>query len=195
MSERSGPPSPGALLALLLLALPAHADSFDLNPDGDLDLLLTPSPAPEQTEVDEETLYWPAEALLMSDYGWRRHPRFGDMRLHKGIDLAGDPGTPIYAMDDGVVLKAEYNPSFGRMVVLDHGDGATTLYAHCRKLLVEVGEEVAAGAWIAEMGATGRTTGPHLHFEIHHDDVAVDPLEVLPPRPEAPEAHEEDGES
>ena len=100
--------------------------------------------------------------------------------MHAGIDIAAPRGTPIYAVSPGVVDAARYNSGYGRIVVLDHGFGIKTRYAHNSSLLVSKGDLVEAGQLIATVGSTGQSTGPHLHFELLIDGKAVDPLDYLP---------------
>ncbi len=122
---------------------------------------------------------WPARGFPSSAFGWRRDPFLRRWRYHSGLDLGGDKGDPIYASSSGVVSRAEWSTGFGRVIEIDHGYGISTLYAHNSLVLVELGARVAAGDLIARMGSTGRSTGPHLHFEVHVDGVPVDPLGFL----------------
>lgn len=112
---------------------------------------------------------------LSSSYGWRRNPVTGRMSMHEGLDFAAPSGTPITAASGGVVVEAGYHSAYGNMVEIDHGDGLITRYAHARKLLVKHGDLVAPGQAIAEVGSTGRSTGPHLHFEVRMAGQALDP--------------------
>jgi len=121
----------------------------------------------------------PHAGQLSSEYGWRWHPQLGGRRFHAGIDFAGEPGSPIRAADTGVVIFAGWYGGYGKTVILDHGQGASTLYGHARKLLVTEGQPVERGATIAEVGSTGLSTGPHLHFEIRRDGKPVNPLPYL----------------
>ncbi len=100
-------------------------------------------------------------------------------RLHKGIDLANNIGTPVLASDGGTVIQAGYQRGFGNAIEIDHGDGYVTKYAHLSKILVSVGQEVAQLEHIGAMGNTGNSTGPHVHFEIRKDGVARNPLDYL----------------
>jgi murein DD-endopeptidase MepM/ murein hydrolase activator NlpD len=119
---------------------------------------------------------WPAKGVFTSGYGWR----WG--RMHKGIDIAGPIGTPIMAAADGVVTYAEWNDGgYGYLVEITHPDGSETVYAHNSRILVQKGQRVAQGEQISEMGSTGFSTGPHLHFEIHPSGQgAVNPMAFLP---------------
>ena len=145
----------------------------------------------EELEALERALpsYWPARGFFSSGFGWRRNPLGQRWRFHSGIDLAGDRGDPIYAAAQGKVVAATYSGGYGRHLLIDHGFGIITLYAHCRKLLVAEGDHVRRGEKIALMGNTGRSTGPHLHFEVHLDGTPVNPMDYLrratgrPPRP------------
>lgn len=122
---------------------------------------------------------WPARGRLTSGYGWRRHPLRQTWGFHSGLDVANHRGTPIHAASAGTVVKAEYNDGYGRMIEIDHGYGITTLYAHCHALHVKKGDRVERGQHICDMGSTGRSTGPHLHFEVRLDGHAVDPMDYL----------------
>ncbi|MBK4728826.1 M23 family metallopeptidase [Oxynema sp. CENA135] len=119
---------------------------------------------------------WPARGLLSSGYGWR----WG--RMHQGIDIAAPIGTPIVAAGSGVVQTSEWNSGgYGNLVEILHPNGSITRYAHNHRNLVRAGQKVEAGELIAEMGSTGFSTGPHLHFEIHlPEEGAVNPLALLP---------------
>lgn len=122
---------------------------------------------------------WPAGGLLTSGYGWRRNPFGVRWRHHAGVDLAGDVGAPIWAAAPGTVIQAGWNGGYGRSVEIDHGFGITTLYAHCTRLLVSEGQRVSRGQQVATLGSTGRSTGPHLHFEVRLDGHPVDPMDYL----------------
>jgi murein DD-endopeptidase MepM/ murein hydrolase activator NlpD len=121
---------------------------------------------------------WPAHGVFTSGYGWR----WG--RMHRGIDIAGPTGTPIYAAAVGVVITAGWNSGgYGNLVEIEHPDGSVTLYAHNHRIMVQKGQQVEQGQQIAEMGSTGFSTGPHLHFEIHPSGQgAVNPMALLPPQ-------------
>lgn len=112
---------------------------------------------------------------LSSSYGWRRNPVTGRMSMHEGLDFAAPPGTPILAASGGVVVESDYHSAYGNMVEIDHGDGIITRYAHARKLLVKPGDLISPGQIVAEVGSTGRSTGPHLHFEVRMAGQALDP--------------------
>ena len=126
-----------------------------------------------------QTFTAPHSGKLSSKFGWRRHPIWGGKRLHSGIDFAGEYGSPIYAADRGTVILAQWYGGYGKTVVIDHGRGMTTLYGHTSKFYVREGQPVEQGATIAEVGSTGFSSGPHLHFEIRKEGQPVDPLQYL----------------
>ena len=116
---------------------------------------------------------------LTSGYGMRKHPVLGRRRRHKGIDIAAPTGTPIYATADGQVTRADWFSSYGLYISIDHGGDLETRYAHLSKLSVADGERVKKGDLIGYVGSTGRSTGPHLHYEVRVDGVAVNPIPYM----------------
>ncbi len=120
-----------------------------------------------------------ANMRMTSDYGMRDHPILGGRRNHKGIDLAAPIGTPVYATADGIVDKAEWFSSYGLYVQIEHGADLETRYAHMSRLAVASGERVKKGDIIGYVGSTGRSTGPHLHYEVRIDGVAVNPVPYM----------------
>jgi murein DD-endopeptidase MepM/ murein hydrolase activator NlpD len=119
---------------------------------------------------------------IRSGFGWRRDPFTKGYRFHQGLDLAGRIGTPIYATADGLVLDPYANSSmsgYGKVVVINHGFGYQTLYGHLSKILVKPGDKVKRGQIIGHMGSTGRSKGPHLHYEIHYKGTPVNPINYL----------------
>jgi len=117
--------------------------------------------------------------LLGSAFGWRIDPLNGRSALHTGLDFPSEPGTPILAAAGGVVVTQEYHSAYGNMVEVDHGNDLVTRYAHASKVLVKKGDVVKRGQKIAEVGTTGRSTGPHLHFEVLVQGVFQDPQKFL----------------
>lgn len=120
-----------------------------------------------------------APVRITSGFG-RRHDPFGrGDAFHSGIDFAGTTGTPVHACGDGVVVQAHYTKDYGNVVMIDHGQGIVTLYAHNSRLEVRPGDVVLAGQEISKMGSTGRSTGPHLHFEVRQYGRRIDPGRYL----------------
>jgi len=124
---------------------------------------------------------WPAPGYsrITSEYGNRIHPVLKTKKFHAGMDIGVPSGNKIVAAAGGTVIKAAYSGSYGNMVMIDHGGGIVTLYAHNTKLLVKKGDKVSAGQQIAVSGATGRVTGPHLHFEVRVNGNYVNPRNYL----------------
>lgn len=118
----------------------------------------------------------PVNAPITSRFGNRYHPILHRYRMHNGIDFGARYGTPIHAAADGEALRASYMNGFGNVVILDHGGGYSTVYAHASRILCTPGMMVRRGAVIALVGSTGLATGPHLHFEVHFGRTAIDPL-------------------
>jgi murein DD-endopeptidase MepM/ murein hydrolase activator NlpD len=124
---------------------------------------------------------WPLTASVSSGFGWRKDPFTGENRFHYGIDLAAEEGTPVRASMSGKVLISDTGTGYGNRVVVDHGHGFVTTYAHNRRNLVKPGDWVRKGSPIAEVGSSGRSTGPHLHFEVKRNGKHLDPLPFLGP--------------
>lgn len=121
------------------------------------------------------------ESIVTSEFGYRRDPFTGETRGHSGMDLAVPTGTPIRAALPGTVTVSQYNAGgYGYYVMIDHGNGLSTLYGHNSRLLAQVGQTVEAGDVIALSGSTGRSTGPHLHFEVRVNGEQTDPRAYLP---------------
>lgn len=141
-----------------------------------------PAPAPQRAPVQAPTqdragaMQWPVPGRLTSRFGNRVHPIYGDVRLHAGIDIGAPNGTPIVAADDGVAIIAGPTGSYGNFVVLSHGAGLSTSYAHQSSLAVSPGQSVRKGQVIGYVGSTGASTGNHLHFEVRRNGEPVDPL-------------------
>jgi murein DD-endopeptidase MepM/ murein hydrolase activator NlpD len=120
-----------------------------------------------------------AMARITSNFGERANPFGKGHAFHRGIDIAAPVGTPVLAVAEGTIVTARHHATYGNYVVIDHHNGYHTLYAHNSALLVKPGQRVKAGQDIAKVGSTGRSTGPHLHFEIHRDGAQVDPYPYL----------------
>lgn len=124
-------------------------------------------------------LSWPVNGVITSDFGWRNHPIFGRQILHSGVDIGVDEGTPVHAADGGVVVYSGWMDGYGYAVVVDHGNGMSTLYGHNSDLAVSEGQTVSKGSVIAYAGSTGNSTGPHVHFEVRVNGDPVNPLGYL----------------
>jgi murein DD-endopeptidase MepM/ murein hydrolase activator NlpD len=121
----------------------------------------------------------PVDVPVGSGFGFRTDPFTGQAALHTGLDFPADTGTPVMAAAGGVVQLSEYQTQYGNVVEIDHGKGLVTRYAHNSKVLVKTGDIVKRSQVIAEVGSTGRSTGPHLHFEVRVEGVAQDPAKFL----------------
>ena len=126
-------------------------------------------------------LAWPVPGYtrITSKYAMRVHPITGQYKLHTGVDIGAPLGANFVAANDGVVVKAGLNAAYGNMVIIDHGGGISTLYAHGSEILVEVGQTVKRGDPILKVGSTGYSTGPHAHFEVRINGVTTDPLPYI----------------
>jgi murein DD-endopeptidase MepM/ murein hydrolase activator NlpD len=129
--------------------------------------------APSAAAPSASGFIWPAQGTLTSSFG----PRWG--RIHEGIDIAGGSGSPIVASASGTVIVAGWSGGYGNLVVIDHGSGMSTAYAHNSSIAVSVGQRVSQGSVIAGMGTTGNSTGVHSHFEVRVNGAAVDPMGYL----------------
>jgi len=129
--------------------------------------------------LDAKPNILPAEGRISSAFGYRKHPFTRKIQHHDGIDITNNYSTPIHASGSGVVIVSGYQPGYGRIIIIDHGFGYQSTYAHNQSNLVDVGDRVDKKQQIAYMGSTGVSTGPHVHFEIRHEGEIVDPLEII----------------
>jgi murein DD-endopeptidase MepM/ murein hydrolase activator NlpD len=173
LSDQQYHKSLDAFLALRSSAMSGQiASRLDLRerfPLGSTDLVLS---------ADAPTL-WPVQGTVTSSFGERLDPFRGEGAFHSGIDIATSIGDAVRATADGTVLKAAMGTGYGREVVLDHGHGITTLYAHLSGFAVTAGQEVRRGDIIGYVGTSGRSTGPHLHYEVRIRDTPVNPHKYL----------------
>lgn len=121
----------------------------------------------------------PVDGWITSTFGFRKNPVSGAYKMHEGVDIAAPIGTPVYAPADGKVVLADVQGGYGRKIIIEHGYGVTTVFAHSSSLFVKEGEEVKKGQKIAAVGSTGSSTGPHLHYEVHIDGIPTDPMKFI----------------
>ncbi|WP_066854567.1 peptidoglycan DD-metalloendopeptidase family protein [Halodesulfovibrio spirochaetisodalis] len=133
---------------------------------------------PVPPSPDMATINWPLPGPISSQFGWRKDPFTGKRAWHSGVDIAGKVGDPVAAAWDGKVIYSGEKDGYGKLVVLEHPNGWRSYYGHNSKLDVKVGESIAAGKKIAEVGSTGRSTGPHLHFEVRQGELAWNPQQI-----------------
>ena len=145
----------------------------------------TPESLPEQTALDQRVLGFayapPLEGTVTSAFGYRLHPIAGENRFHYGVDIDAEEGADIHAFADGVVGVVAQSSDLGNYVTVDHPGGFTTLYAHCKCVTASAGQTVRCGDILAQAGQTGAATGPHLHFELHEDQVYINPIYYVAP--------------
>lgn len=129
-------------------------------------------------KVYSGSMTWPCPSYnrISSPYGYRTHPISGTRKLHKGLDISASSGNPVIAAASGTVVKSYFSSSYGNYVVISHGGGVMTAYAHMTRRLVSVGQRVAAGQQVGTVGSTGNSTGPHLHFEVYVGGSTVNPM-------------------
>lgn len=158
-------------VASLSRELEAKSDTLVLLENQLVDERIRKSLLPTSLPVD---LPWNS-----SSFGWRLDPITGQAALHEGVDFTADVGTPIRSAAAGVVVNVERHPAYGNLLEIDHGNDLITRYAHCSRITVQPGALVKRGQVVAEVGNTGRTTGPHLHFEVRINGVARNPNHFL----------------
>ncbi len=122
---------------------------------------------------------WPARGWVTSDFGIRTDPYTSERSMHRGLDIANEIGTPVFAPSDGVVIFDGTEGGYGNVLVLDHGYGVRTRYGHLNKILVKLGDKVKRGQQVAAVGNTGRSTGPHLHYEVRINGIPENPRKFI----------------
>ena len=143
----------------------------------ELQKISVPIVSPENIHINtNSSFHWPVQGKISSGFGWRLDPFTGKRAWHAGIDLAVPEGTPVEACWSGKVVFAGEKGGYGKVVILEHKDGYKSVYGHNEKILVQEGEYVQAGQRIALSGNTGRSTGPHLHFEVRKGELALNPM-------------------
>jgi murein DD-endopeptidase MepM/ murein hydrolase activator NlpD len=135
--------------------------------------------AKEQDVFRSSPSGWPASGKISSPFGMREHPRFGGRKLHTGIDITMPKGTPLHATADGVVSFSDRSGGSGNIVVIEHGHGLSSVYAHNSRNSVKAGQTVRRGDVIANSGSTGISTGPHVHYEVWRNGQSVNPAPFL----------------
>jgi murein DD-endopeptidase MepM/ murein hydrolase activator NlpD len=169
------------------LALEAAQNQLERE-SKNLEVLIQQKVAEAQAKTNSRTsviirgtgvMAYPSDASTSSPFGWRMHPVLGYRRFHAGLDFAASYGSKIRAADSGTVIFAGWYGGYGRTVIIDHGNGMTTLYGHTSELYVSEGQAVERGQAIAAVGSTGLSTGPHLHFEVRRNGTPVDPANYL----------------
>lgn len=156
-------------------------EEYDADVDGDITGNITKYSDAKATAVAQQinTFHWPVYGTVTSHYGYRTNPITGVYSMHNGLDIASDTGTQIAAAYDGTVISASYSSSYGYYVIVAHSRNVQTLYAHCSELTVSEGDTVQKGDTVALVGSTGRSTGPHVHFEIRVGGYRIDPEWML----------------
>jgi len=186
-SNMTGITGSNEALALKLKEKLGELESADLS--NEIDRLLNSSSEKEK-ELAELTSFledqrllinrvpaiWPAEGWVTSGFGYRHSPFTSSSVFHEGLDIANNVGTPIYAAADGVVVFTANHEGYGRMIIINHGFGLSTRYGHLSEYKRNVGDRVKRGDLIATMGNTGRSTGPHLHYEVRLNNIPQNPL-------------------
>lgn len=161
----------GSGLDALAIGVEARADHLRV-----LEALLFSTPAPRAFLPSLRPI---AAGVPSSDFGFRIDPFTGQRAFHEGVDFAAETGTPIVTAASGRVVHAGWHPHYGRLLEIDHGNGLVSRYAHARELLVGVGDIVVRGQRVASVGSTGRSTGPHLHFEVRLNGIPQNPARFL----------------
>jgi murein DD-endopeptidase MepM/ murein hydrolase activator NlpD len=138
---------------------------------------------PKQWQVNVRPSLWPVAGRISSPFGARADPFSSEGAIHSGVDLEAHPGTPVRAAADGIVAFAEWSGRYGKLVVVDHGNGMQTYYAHLSQFEVLAGQEIRRGEMIGKSGGTGRTTGPHVHYEVRMGGTPVNPYPYLAQSP------------
>lgn len=134
---------------------------------------------PRQYQLHSRPSLWPVEGRILSPFGGRTDPFSGEGAIHTGVDLEAAMGTPVRAAGDGIVVHADWESGYGRLVIIDHGNGIQTYYGHLSGYAVVPGEEVRRGDVIARSGASGRVTSPHLHYEVRIGGTPVNPYPYM----------------
>ncbi|CAN5671199.1 hypothetical protein BH20ACI4_BH20ACI4_28600 [soil metagenome] len=172
-------------------------DDITNNAGGPEDFQLTNESDAEENAIEQQLraieitsnpefipLMWSHLGKINNEFGFRRNPFGGRAyEFHAGMDIDGERGDTVVAPANGVIVKAGWQGGYGNMIEVDHGNGLTTRYGHLSKIEIQVGDTVNRGQIIGYVGSTGRSTGPHLHYELRLNDKAINPRRFLPPEP------------
>ena len=134
---------------------------------------------PKQWQTNIRPSLWPVEGRLMSPFGGRTDPLSGEGAIHTGVDLSVPQGTPVHVAADGIVVHADWSNGYGRLVIVDHGNGLQTYYGHLYRFEVVTGQEIRRGDIVGQSGSSGRVTGPNLHYEVRMAGTPVNPYPYL----------------
>ncbi|RMG19874.1 MAG: M23 family metallopeptidase [Deltaproteobacteria bacterium] len=198
-SEGSAAAITGGDAARLVADVPPPLDTEGMSVDEVIELInmkldtLSADARREETSLHELSEYfhdqkallgampaiWPARGWVTSNFGMREDPFTGARRMHAGIDIAAQPGTPVHAPADGTVIYSGHEAGYGNLVIIDHGYGVQTFYGHLLESFVRAGQKVKRGDKIAAIGNTGRSTGPHLHYEVRVDGIPQKPTKFI----------------
>jgi murein DD-endopeptidase MepM/ murein hydrolase activator NlpD len=179
-----GPTAPGLVAAAVLPSFAPPDQIYDVL-GGVLRVLRNRLPSIERSVRSRQELaaaapsIWPAQGWLTAAFGERSNPLTGEPGFHEGIDISASEGEPVYATADGTVEAASYAGDYGNLIVLEHAFGLSTRYAHLSRFAVQPGVMVKRGDVLGYVGATGRATGAHVHYEVLVDDKPINPLQVL----------------
>jgi murein DD-endopeptidase MepM/ murein hydrolase activator NlpD len=146
---------------------------------------------PRQYQLHVRPSMWPVEGRLLSSFGGRTDPFSGEGAIHTGVDLEAAMGTPVRAAADGIIVHADWEGGYGRLIIVDHGNGVQTYYGHLSTFGVVPGQEVRRGDVIARSGASGRVTSPHLHYEVRMGGTPVNPYPYMAKSAAVGTAHEQ----
>lgn len=156
-----------------------HLQEINDSKDSDVTNKLSDSEKKLQTYIEYFPTLWPANGIISSPFGYRADPFNSSEKRHQGIDIAAQYGENIKASASGKVILSAYNGNYGNCIIINHNNGITTLYAHASSLIAKEGQTVKKGDIIAKVGSTGRSTGPHLHFEVRINGTPEDPVKYL----------------
>ena len=161
--------------------LPSKLDSLAVEAAGDEQSIqqLTRYFEDQKSLLASTPSIWPARGWVTSDFGIRTDPYTSERSMHRGLDIANEIGTPVFAPSDGVVIFDGTEGGYGNVLVLDHGYGVRTRYGHLSKILVKLGDKVKRGQQVAAVGNTGRSTGPHLHYEVRINGIPENPRKFI----------------